>query len=202
MGRRLKHRRNLIYTYEGPPPATPVLPPSFRIVRATPETIDACMREPELENRKRRYQRFVATGAIGFLALHGTEWAAAGWIAPPELDRFPPQIPDNFSEKHHWLFEAHTHEPFRGMGLHKALVVKRLEYLADGNEGVAEAIADVNPNNVASRRSYRRLGFVEAGIMDIWLLKLALPHLPRAPFGIWRKKARHPRTIAEEPEKK
>ena len=190
MAKRIAHRKNLMYTYEGPPPQDLPLPPGFEIVQATPEVVEASMQDPELESRKRRYLRFVNAGLVGFLALHEGDWAAAGWIALPEVPRFPGQIPDNFSSEHYWLFEAHTYAPFRGLGLHKALVVARLRYLADINDGIALAVADVNPNNTPSRKSYERLGFKESGIIDIWTL--SLPRVRREPFGIWRKRAPHP----------
>ena len=198
--RRIAHRKNLIYTYDGTPPAAPSLPPGFEIVRATTEILEASMQDPELESRKERYIRFIDAGLVGYLALHEGQWAAAGWIALPEIPRYPGQIPDNFNAKYYWLFEAHTYAPFRGLGLHKALVVARLRYLASMNNGIVQAVADVNPNNTPSRRSYERLGFEESGIMDIWTL--SVPRVRREPFGIWRKKAVHPPILAERPENK
>lgn len=191
----LEHRKNLIYTYSGPPPTEPELLPGFEIVRATADILDECMQEPELESRKMRYKRFLDLGAIGFLALNDARWAAAGWIAPPTLRGQPYQIPEKWSSHYQWLFEAHTYPPFRGKGLHKALVVRRLRHLADENAGVADAVADVNPANTASRRSYQRLGFKESGIVDVWTLDL--PRLRKRPFGVWRKKAPHPPIIVE-----
>lgn len=148
------------------------------------------MSAPEHRSRALRYQYFLDVGAIGFMAASPEEWAAAAWIAPPKLRGFPTHVPRNISSKFPWLFEAHTNAPYRGQGLHKALVIERLHYLAERGAGEALAASDVNPANTPSLRSMSALGFEPAGILDVWT-----PHVrpvPEVPVGLWRRKAAHP----------
>lgn len=186
---RVTHRRNLIYLYDGVAPKEVSLPPGFSLIRITPDNLNLYMSIPGLEGRKSRYQRFYEAGATGFMVVSENSWAAAAWIAPPTLIELPPQIPPVLARRGNWFFEAHTYEPYRGKGLHKALVVHRLRFLAEAKDGRAVAFADVNPANTPSRRSYLRLGFKEEGVMDIW--KFRIPKIPATPVGLWRKNAKH-----------
>lgn len=190
MFRKIERRHNLMYLFDGAPPPLPDLPAGFDSVQVTQETLDTFMGADEFLSRKQRYENFLAHGGVGFLAVKDNQWAAAGWIAPPQMIGFPAHVPARISRQYDWLFEAHTYEPFRGKGLHKHLVVRRLEYLANRHNGIAKAVADVNPTNLPSRRSYIRLGFTPAGVMDIWIPHL--PRIPRRPVGLWRKSRPHP----------
>lgn len=185
----VEHRRNLIYGFAGKPPPVSPLPPGFQFARATPASVEAYFKGDEFQERRLRYLSFLEMGAAGFLVVKDEEWQAAGWIAPAGT-ALPGHMPPSLSRRYSWFLEAHTREEARGLGFHKYLAAKRLEFLAARTGGIARALADVNPANVASRRTIVGLGFQEVGVIDVWLPRV--PRIPRKHLWWWRRSRPHP----------
>ncbi len=175
-------RHNLAYRFVGRPPGLPDLPAGFTCRQITHTELDRLFADPASLARKLRYASFLDAGAEGFVVVYEGEWAAAAWISPRGLDALPRYVPPALARKHDWFFEAHTRAEFRGKGLHRHLVARRLQYLAQRDGGTARAVADIAAGNVPSRRSHLRLGFAPAGQFHFG--SLTIPPFGRKLLGI------------------
>ncbi len=183
-------KRNLVYLYDGPPPALGELPEGFTCLKVTPEVLEQYFSSSEDQKRRARYGKMFDDGAVGFLITNGTRWASIAWISPAESLNLPHHLSNSVSKHYPWMYNAHTHTDYRGLGLHGYLVRRRLQYAADrGGSGTANVASDVAPENTPSRRSYLRAGFTEAGLVDTVTLKL--PRLPIKRWSWWHRKAQH-----------
>lgn len=185
----LEHRQNLIYGFAGTPPPVPPLTSGYQFARATPVSVETYFQGNEFEARKLRYLSFLEMGAVGFLVVSNEQWQAAGWIAPAGTS-LPAHMPPVLSQRYSWFLEDHTREEARGLGFHKYLAAKRLEFLAARTGGIARALTDVNAANTPSRRTFVGLGFQEVGVIDVW--RPRIPRLPRKHLWWWRRSLPHP----------
>lgn len=188
-----RRKRNLVYVFRGEAPALPALPEGFECHECTPEIIEQYFADET--PRHRRYLNFMQRGCFGYLIVSGDRWASVGWIAPADMSGMPLHIPRSASDRADWFFDDHTHPDFRGRGFQKYLVLRRVQYLRESGAG-EDIVADVGPDNLPSRKSYRALGFVPAGWMTTF--ELRVPRMPRRLFGRWRSSAPHPPMSVEE----
>lgn len=187
---RVSRRSNLLYAYEGSPAQIPDLPEGFVFTELDTELVSEYFASPEDASRRGRYMRFLEQGQRGFMVSVGNQWAAVGWIVPAEVWGMPAHIPASVAN-HPWLSEAHTRPEYRGRGLHKFLLAKRLALLAQENPTAAvTAMSDVNPRNTASRRSHISSGFKPVGWVHAWTVRL--PRLPAGPYGFVSRYQKHP----------
>lgn len=179
----LSLKSNLLYTFEGRPESVPTLPGGMGFTELDANLVNRYFASSTDTARRARYLSFLKRGLRGFMVFEGDQWAAVGWVVPVEVRGMPAHLPASIP-KHPWLAEAHTFPEYRRRGLHKFLLAKRLEILAEENPRAAvTAQSDVNPDNLASRRSHLSVGFKPDGWVRAWTV--GLPRVPSGPYG-WR----------------
>jgi GNAT superfamily N-acetyltransferase len=140
------------------------------------------------EIRTRTFRDFLRKGYQGVLVHDGPLWAGYGWITTPQTPA-PPHLPPWFRRAHpYWLFYAHTREVYRGRGIQKAMLRRRLQVLASPEGRRHSAYADTRTSNVPSRRALLALGFQPAGTM----VRLDVPLLPSCSLCWWDRHLAHP----------
>jgi GNAT superfamily N-acetyltransferase len=138
--------------------------------------------------RTRTFREFLGHGYQGVLVHDGPRWAGYGWITTPGTPAAPHLSPWLGREQPFWLFYAHTREDYRGRGIQKAMLRRRLQALAGPGGRRHQAYADTRTTNVPSRRALLSLGFQPAGTM----LRLEVPLLRSCPLCWWDRHQPHP----------
>ena len=187
---RITLKSNLLYAFKGAPQEVPALPEGLVFAEMDAENLARFFSSEEDTARRLRYERFLTLGHRGFMVHDADRWAAVGWVVPADVRGMPSHLPASITT-HPWLSEAHTRPAYRGRGLHKFLLTKRLAILAEEDPAAAvTAMSDVAPQNVASRRSHLSVGFEPAGWVRSW--KVQLPRLRVGPRG-WKARSKpHP----------
>nr|AMP56585.1 acetyltransferase (GNAT) domain protein [uncultured bacterium] len=193
---RLTLKKNLLYAYKGAPRDVPELPEGYDFTELDEALVEGFFSSPQDVGRRARYLRFLQQGSRGFMVHEGDQWAAVGWVVPAQARGLPAHLPAAVTT-HPWLTEAHTRPEYRGRGLHKFLLAKRLAILAEENLGSpVTAMSDVGVQNVASRRSHISSGFEPSGWVYAWTLRV--PLLPSGPYGWAAYHRKHPKLVTEE----
>jgi GNAT superfamily N-acetyltransferase len=141
-------------------------------------------------NRGRTFRGFLDQGFKGVLVHDRAGWVGYGWLATPDTPGPPHLPPWLFTGKPNWLFYAHTRDGFRGKGVHKAMIGKRLEFAAEGQTWRESVYSDTDFHNLASRRALLSMGFQPRGAVTC--LTLPLPISGRPVLGWWDPDAPHP----------
>lgn len=104
-------------------------------------------------------------------------------------DKTPPtNIPKKPPYNSVWIFNDFVIEKFRGMGLQKFMIDKRLEK----NNNLDIAYTDILESNIASRKSYLNSGFEESGVYYIMVLGIRRYKYLNIKMGYWNKNKKHP----------
>ncbi len=139
--------------------------------------------------RRALFRKFLRRGFRGIVWAHGDRWVSYAWMSLP--DTFgPPHLPPSIRQlQYYWIFYCRTREGYQGRGLYKASLVL-LSRFAREADSAAQVYIDAEPDNYPSRRAIEATGFVPAGVIETWLLRL--PRVSGVIWGRWDRSAWHP----------
>lgn len=128
--------------------------------RMAPATIDRYFRaEPALHQR---FMELVSYGFVGVVLHEADGWVAVAWMTTRD-SRGPLHMPGSVAGSF-WIVNGHTREAHRGKGHHgRAMQLLAKEAAALTGDPDALVMTDVIVDNVPSRRSVYKIGFVDAG---------------------------------------
>lgn len=101
---------------------------------------------------------YIIAGHTGFAVVHGGKVVATAWLqrGPHSGGAGASYYP--LAENAYWLHADWTHPEFRGQGLQKVLIARRVAAVYDENPS-AVVECNIEPGNSVSIRQYQKLGF-------------------------------------------
>lgn len=139
---------------------------------------------------RRTFRGFLAKGWKGLVVLDGPRWAGYSWITLPGTDA-PPHLPKALGKLGVcWNFYAHAREGYRGRGLQRYMLHRKLEAVPMVAGRRCEVFTGTAAAAVASRKSQLGAGYEPCGVVPV--LNLHIPKVGDVPFGTWDRAAAHP----------
>lgn len=177
---------SVVYYHSG---SLPNIEPPRKTVTVDWITNEIIERVIESETKREKFKYFLDTGYSGLLAHNNESWITHGWIAKPESEDVPYQLPDWIGDLDlYWLFYARTKEQYRKNGWHKYILTERLRAIYAHRQDAA-VFTDAHDDNV-SRFSMLSTGFEPVG--EITAYRFGYPPGHVKTVGRWNWNSSHP----------
>lgn len=157
--------------------------------------IDDIVNDIWLKRWSKQFLRMLKQGHMGFIVIDATTCNCVGyaWLA---LDMPKPGHLNILPNNSAWFHNDRVKEEYRGRGLAKLLYKARIDFIKDISKDI-EIYSDTNYKNIAVRRIFKSLNFIETG--TYYYISIGSPRIPFGyfNFGVWHKDKNHEKLFSK-----
>lgn len=139
-------------------------------------------------SRSAAFRSMLAKNSVGLVWHQEGQWLSYAWMSKPGASP-PPHLPRNVRlNDFYWIYYCRTRPHAQGRGLFRRSLAA-LAASARKEAPTASVYVDTAPANIPSRRAIAAAGFVPAGVIRAW--RVRLPKLASFVLGFWSANEAH-----------